>query len=203
MHMNVTMDVFSNSAIPWFLVNEAREFIDNHDQDTLLDSTFPSKNITIAELMMLQSKFGPILASDIIGKVSSSKVDQNFKVFIGRKIIFVKKGMKHFKRYTGKHQGVPAESISYRRWDLEEFTQASITSQKESRYWFSRYIYIYIYITCCNFSFFFFKVNSDETSPAHLFHDGDQVEVIADTTPGVDSRHSVGIGQLRFSKLKI
>jgi len=116
---------------------EAREFIDNHDQDTLLDSTFPSKNITIAELMMLQSKFGPILASDIIGKVSSSKVDQNFKVFIGRKIIFVKKGMKHFKRYTGKHQGVPAESISYRRWDLEEFTQASITSQKESSYWFS------------------------------------------------------------------
>jgi hypothetical protein len=70
--------------------DEAREFIDHHDKDTLLDSTFPSKTINIAELMMLQSKFGLTLASAIIGKVSSSKVDQKFKVIIGQKIILSK-----------------------------------------------------------------------------------------------------------------
>jgi len=80
---------------------EARIFIDNHDDHTLLNSTFPSKTITIADLMILQSKFGTPLSTNVVAKVSNLNVDAKFKKFIRTKINFVKNGMKAvFKRYS-------------------------------------------------------------------------------------------------------
>jgi len=73
---------------------EARIFIDNHDDHTLLNSTFPSKTITIADLMILQSKFGTPLSINVVAKVSNLNVDAKFKKFIRTKINFVKNGWK-------------------------------------------------------------------------------------------------------------
>jgi hypothetical protein len=74
---------------------------DKYDKDTPSDSTFPSKTITIADMILLQSKFGTLSTINVIAKVSSSKVDLALKVFIRQKINFVKKGVnKRFKDYT-------------------------------------------------------------------------------------------------------
>jgi hypothetical protein len=53
--------------------------------------------------------------------------------------------------------------------------------------------------TCNTLCFLFLFQASDNglhppSPPAHLFHVGEQIQVIADTTPGVESRYSVGIG---------
>jgi len=50
------------------------------------------KNITIAELMILQSMFGIPLTTDIIAKVSSSNVTKSLREIIWQKIKFVKSG---------------------------------------------------------------------------------------------------------------
>jgi len=48
--------------------SEARAFIDNHDKNTPLILSYPSKTIIIAELMILQSKFGIPISAAIIAK---------------------------------------------------------------------------------------------------------------------------------------
>lgn len=101
--MTKNIDVTCHELCKNLLSAEARAFIDDHDQDTPLITTFPSKIITIADLMMLQSKLGIPSTTDIIAQALNVKVDSSFKDFIRKRIKFVKKGvMKHFKKYTNE-----------------------------------------------------------------------------------------------------
>jgi hypothetical protein len=82
---------------------EVQNFIDNLDVKAPLVITFPSKLITIAHLMMLQSKFGIPITVDIIAQALKIKVDSSLVQFIRNKIRFVKKGiMTYFKKYTNE-----------------------------------------------------------------------------------------------------
>jgi hypothetical protein len=102
--MIINIDITCHELCKSLLSAEACAFIDDHDQDTHLVTTFPSKIITIADLMTLQSKFGIPSATDIIAKaLNITKVDSRFRQSIRLKITFVKKGMmKHFKEYTNE-----------------------------------------------------------------------------------------------------
>jgi len=90
-----------NEICKTLVSGEAIAFIDNHDKDTPMNSIFPSKTITIAEMIILHSKFGTTLTANIIGKVVSSVNVATLREYLKKKISFVKNWMvKRFNNYT-------------------------------------------------------------------------------------------------------